>query len=97
MRWAQEDPVATAGWVQRLPQGAMRDATVGQFAVLVVERDPAGAIEWVRTIADPEVRTNHLEDVARRWLDSDPDAAKKWLRTTSQLSAEAKQDLLEEQ
>ena len=96
-QWTQNDPAAAGGWVQQLPAGTMRDAAVGQFANQVVERDPARAMEWVRMIADPAVRSERLENVARRWLDADPGAAKQWLRTTNQLSAEAKQDLLEEQ
>ena len=93
-QWARQDPVATTGWLERLPAGATRDAAVSAFTQQAVESDPEGAAAWASTIANQDVRNTDLERIARQWLRKDKTAAQNWINQSKAISAEMKQRLL---
>ena len=93
-QWASQDPVATTGWLERLPAGATRDAAVSAFTQSAINTDPEGAAVWASTIANENVRNTDLERIARQWLRTDKTAAQNWINQSPAISTEMKQRLL---
>lgn len=91
---AQEDPAATATWLDKLPAGGRRDKAILTFTSQIVADDPTGAVAWAATISDPERRANCLGDLFSNWSRDDKPAAVEWLRQTPFMSEEQRQRYL---
>ncbi len=54
--WVNVDVDKAAGWLGAQPEGADRDALVGQLVNYYAGRDPETCSDWLRTIADADRR-----------------------------------------
>lgn len=72
--WAAEDPAAASRWINGLPEGPVREAASGVFAVEAATRDPAVALTWAMNLAGEPQRNQTVADVCEAWFDADEDS-----------------------
>jgi hypothetical protein len=54
--WARQDPAAAAAWIERFPEGEMRQLAVGNLLNAWTDRDCAAALAWARDRPDAALR-----------------------------------------
>lgn len=87
--WLPYAPEQAGAWVDKLPQGQVRDVGLIRVAEIVGREDPGAAILWAQRISSTPMRNDQLEHICRQWLEVDPTAAKQWISSSS-FSAETK-------
>jgi hypothetical protein len=74
-QWAADDPVAVAGWLNRMPSGESRDAAIAAMLPSLVTEDPVAAFGQAQGIGGDETKVAGMQSVVTAWADSAPDTA----------------------
>ena len=93
--WSSFDPAGASEWLATLPQDAARDTAVENL-VNNIPDDPVGAFEWGLFVGDEKKRGELLGGVVKRWRHSDPDAAREAINGAAELSADERDQLLDQ-
>jgi hypothetical protein len=78
--WAPNDPVATARWLETLPDGPYKFQAAATLATIWAASDIKAAIAWASTIRHPEMRRQVITHIAGLWASNEPDLALRWLQ-----------------
>ncbi|MFC7337581.1 hypothetical protein ACFQY0_10365 [Haloferula chungangensis] len=63
--WGREDPVSAASWMEKMPEGELRSATVLGFAWTIADGDPEMAASYLPEIPDSKGRKNLVKKIGR--------------------------------
>lgn len=72
-------PADAASWAEGLPEGEVRNHTMGRVARQYAESDPAAAADWVMQFSDRPEAGHMVGQVGGQWARRDPKAAVNWL------------------
>lgn len=78
--WAPNDPVATARWLDTLPDSLYKFQSAATLATIWAAIDIKAAIAWAMTIRHPEMRRQVITHIAGLWASNEPDLALRWLQ-----------------
>ena len=76
---AESDRALAMQWLERIPDGTMRDAALANVVGRAARNDPQWAAARVTEIADADLRAAATTDVLNRWRVDDPAAAREFL------------------
>jgi len=81
-RWAQEDLMVFADWVNQQSDPAVQAAAANEvISRLQYKKQYAAATEWV--MSSETSQTRHLESFLRAWREDAPEDALQWLESTN--------------
>jgi hypothetical protein len=93
-RWARVDAKSAADWINSQPPGAGLDQ--GAAAVATTQSlPPETAAEWAEYVTDPQLRSQTLVTVLRNWITVDAPAAQNYFNNTTELTPEARQEIID--
>ena len=79
--WAQHDPGGAGKFIETLPEGKSRDATVQTYVNQLAWQSPEMAAPFVSQIADVNQRFSLAQNVANNYKRTDPAGYARWVAT----------------
>lgn len=95
MNWASTDSASALGFIQKQPEGQLRDTAASTYIFTNRSADPAESMSIAETISDDGSRSRMIGMTARRWMEEDETAAKAYIENSTVLDDEAKKRILE--
>jgi len=91
--WAISDPEAASAGIERVPPGALRDASIQGFNAYTAGENPRKAMELAALISSPATRERELILRARNWLKQNRAEAEAAIRSHPSLSEAMKSEI----
>jgi hypothetical protein len=94
MNWVNQDSAAALSFIQKQPQGELRDQAVGTYVMANATASPKDSVALAESITDDNSRNRALMASTSAWMAEDPAAAKDYINSSTSLSDDAKQAIL---
>lgn len=93
--YAKESPVEMHEWIEKLPEGKLRERALRQYANLDGSKEVsyASRLDLMNTLVNDRDRERAIQDTLHRWAGENPEESKKWI-DRSTFTEERKKELL---